>query len=77
MPKSRTKVGDNSREKIYEYVRGYCLNNNVPPSLNDIERDLSMPKSVIYHHLQVMVADGLMRQSKRKYIPAGMVYTDA
>lgn len=75
MPRKPTNNGIESRAKIFNYIKSYCLANNVPPSLNDIEFDIGMSKSSIHYHLQVMIEAGVIKQvGKSKYIPGSLHY---
>lgn len=60
------KVPSSTKDKVIDYIRTYSEENNMPPSVHDISRELGKSPSTILYHLQNLTKQQILIGSDKQ-----------
>lgn len=67
---------ENKENIIYDYMVEYCLTNNIPPSIREIQDACSISSTcVVVYNINKLIQDGRVERVAKKFSSRGYVPT--
>ena len=57
-----TARGNTAQDAIFKYITDYTFENNIPPSIREINKTTGYGNGTIYYHLGELVRKGKLRK---------------